>query len=526
MARPVATALIDGGHSKEYNFGDLGGGILLTLTGSATNAPILEWEWSILPSDSDNEGGVPAASSLLTGTHGDFTDGKSSVQNPQITIDVPGGYCFSLRARNADGWSLPDLDRDGDHQAIVYVKTEYAAVKQPPANQKRYQDDLNDGLQALEDSLGTLIRETDGPTALSVGAIHDGEFLQRSGGDIVSSNPTDSDAIHGTVSGEISSLAEKVAPVAADIILIEDSESTDDKKFVQLGNLTAIDLNAIHDDVSGEINAITLKASPVAGDKLLIEDSEDGDLKKSVTVGSLPSIIEDNALPLDEVSGFPTNIADRGHVFVNDVGGISELFFQDDQGTPTQITTNGAVVGSGSSGVEVQREFLIVGNGGKIIRRKSDGSYEVITSPTVKNLTTIWGVGESDVYIAGVQVLLKSTDGGDSWVDITADLPITLASTDVGQQIHGYAADAVYVSYEGNGPGYIFKWDGSSWTTLYNDVRNQGIFALDVDNLWQWRNFVQEIRNYDGSLFNLIYSASVGSNNFGRFWDLAPPISG
>lgn len=49
MARPVATALIDGGHSKEYNFGDLGGGILLTLTGSATNAPILEWEWSILP---------------------------------------------------------------------------------------------------------------------------------------------------------------------------------------------------------------------------------------------------------------------------------------------------------------------------------------------------------------------------------------------------------------------------------------------------------------------------------------------
>lgn len=186
MARPVATALVEGVAQKEYDHSALGGGIAVTLTGAGTNGPILEWEWSIQPTDiAFNEGGVPAASALLTGVHGDFTNGKSAVQNPGITLDVPGGYCFSLRARNADGWSQPELDREGLHQAIAYVKTEYAAVKQPGANEKRYEDNLNEALQSLEDGLGTLVRETDGPTVLSVGAVVDNALLQRSGSSVV-----------------------------------------------------------------------------------------------------------------------------------------------------------------------------------------------------------------------------------------------------------------------------------------------------------------------------------------------------
>lgn len=44
-------------------------------------------------------------------------------------------------------------------------------------------------------------------------------------------------AIHEDVAGEIAAVAEKVAPVDADLVLIEDSAATNAKKRVQIGNL-------------------------------------------------------------------------------------------------------------------------------------------------------------------------------------------------------------------------------------------------------------------------------------------------
>ena len=48
------------------------------------------------------------------------------------------------------------------------------------------------------------------------------------------------------------------------------------------------DGSAIHDDIAGEIAAIATKATPVAADLLIIEDSAAGNAKKAITVGSLP----------------------------------------------------------------------------------------------------------------------------------------------------------------------------------------------------------------------------------------------
>lgn len=48
---------------------------------------------------------------------------------------------------------------------------------------------------------------------------------------------TDADAIHDNVSGEISLITEKVTPVNADLIIIEDSAASNAKKKVQVGNL-------------------------------------------------------------------------------------------------------------------------------------------------------------------------------------------------------------------------------------------------------------------------------------------------
>lgn len=48
---------------------------------------------------------------------------------------------------------------------------------------------------------------------------------------------TDEDAIHDNVAGEIAAVTEKTTPVDADLLLIEDSEDSNNKKRVQLGNL-------------------------------------------------------------------------------------------------------------------------------------------------------------------------------------------------------------------------------------------------------------------------------------------------
>lgn len=48
------------------------------------------------------------------------------------------------------------------------------------------------------------------------------------------------------------------------------------------------DADAIHDNVAAEISAVAAKGTPTAADFLLIEDAADSDNKKSITIGDLP----------------------------------------------------------------------------------------------------------------------------------------------------------------------------------------------------------------------------------------------
>jgi hypothetical protein len=63
-------------------------------------------------------------------------------------------------------------------------------------------------------------------------------------------------------------------------------------KHVQSDIVPAIDISdedAIHDNVAGEIAAITEKVTPVSADLLIIEDSAASNTKKKVQIGNLPS---------------------------------------------------------------------------------------------------------------------------------------------------------------------------------------------------------------------------------------------
>jgi stress response protein YsnF len=136
----------------------------------------------------------------------------------------------------------------------------------------------------------------------------------------------DPDAIHDNVADEIGVIAEKVTPIAADEIIIEDSADSNNKKKVQAGNLPVAshthteseisdldhtDADAIHDNVSGEINAVSEKTTPIGADLILIEDSADSNSKKRIQISNLPGGGDADAIH-DNVAGEITAITSKG----------------------------------------------------------------------------------------------------------------------------------------------------------------------------------------------------------------------
>jgi hypothetical protein len=108
---------------------------------------------------------------------------------------------------------------------------------------------------------------------------------------------SDGDAIHDNVASEISAITEKVSPVGADLLVIEDSAAGNAKKRVQITNLPGgADADAIHDNVASEISVLTEKVSPVGGDHILIEDSAAGNVKKRVQITNLPGGADADAI--------------------------------------------------------------------------------------------------------------------------------------------------------------------------------------------------------------------------------------
>jgi hypothetical protein len=103
---------------------------------------------------------------------------------------------------------------------------------------------------------------------------------------------SDTTAIHDNIANEISAITEKATPVSADLIVIEDSAAANIKKRVQVGNLPApsgpgVDTTAIHDNVDAEISAIAEKTAPVAADLVLIEDSAASNAKKKAQLSNI-----------------------------------------------------------------------------------------------------------------------------------------------------------------------------------------------------------------------------------------------
>ena len=138
-------------------------------------------------------------------------------------------------------------------------------------------------------------------TASNTGSSGFGLFKQKSTYDLEFYKILGSDGISFALNGtdyfdlklNINSLSEESTPASGNYFVMYDPVSGTNKK-VDVDNMpgsggAGSDTTAIHDDTAGEINAISEKASPVSADLLIIEDSEDSNNKKKIQIGNLPS---------------------------------------------------------------------------------------------------------------------------------------------------------------------------------------------------------------------------------------------
>jgi len=247
------------------------------------DSAVLGWQWTLLDKP------IGSAASLTTPT----------LATTQITPDIEGTYLFRLQTYTDVGRTILD---DADEQLIGIRFATPRDWLIPAAGQTTQ---LGAG-RGWANQVNELLRDA--------------------------RLTTDFNAIHDNIAAEISAITAKATPVAADVILIEDSAAGDVKKRITLGSIDhdaltnfvaaehidwtqpgagtihtdnyiegMADADAIHDNVASEISAITAKATPVAGDFLIIEDSAAANVKKSITLGSIDHDALTNFLAAEHV---------------------------------------------------------------------------------------------------------------------------------------------------------------------------------------------------------------------------------
>jgi hypothetical protein len=126
----------------------------------------------------------------------------------------------------------------------------------------------------------------------------------------------DSTAIHDNVAAEISAITEKAAPVGPDLVVIEDSQDSNNKKRVQLANLPVIQdaealIVAVRKASSGTINArqtVYLVGWDVSGEVPTVELADSSSASTMPAFGIAQSTI--------------TNLASGNVVVSGELGGI------------------------------------------------------------------------------------------------------------------------------------------------------------------------------------------------------------
>jgi hypothetical protein len=179
--------------------------------------------------------------------------------------ELVGGFDGAWKFYNSDGEVLVPADDAGDVEYTPSVLTDWDSDADP--------GDVNDALDQLAER------------------IDDTEISEAT-------------AIHDNIAGEINAITEKATPVDADLVIIEDSEDSNNKKKVQLGNLPGgggATITVEEEDGNPSVNDVDTVIFDQA-DGFSVTDNADG----SVTIGMAAG----GGVDADDVTYTPTTLAD------------------------------------------------------------------------------------------------------------------------------------------------------------------------------------------------------------------------
>jgi hypothetical protein len=117
-----------------------------------------------------------------------------------------------------------------------------------------------------------------------------------------------------------------------------------------------------------------------------------------------------------------------------------------------------------------------VGQGGIMLRSRSNGPWEVISLNTTETLTGVWGSSPTDIWIVGAGGVLYHGDG----VRFAA---VSSGTTATLLEVWGLAANDVFIAGD---RGTILHFDGTTWTAQPTPVTEDlwGIWGANATNVF------------------------------------------
>ncbi len=236
-------------------------------------------------------------------------------------------------------------------------------------------------------------------------------------------------------------------------------------------------------------------------------------------------------------------IAGRGDLAVGMNGGIVRLTHPDSGPGWNDLRTGPAETLSGVWGTASDRDMWAVGAAGTALRWNGSRVRAVPAGVTV-DLTDVWGTGRRDVWAVGAAGTALHFDGsawtavptgtsanlqavftaaaGDVWAggdggtllhgNGSSFQPVALPGAGAGEQIldiHGIAANDVWLSGMASNGGFVAHFDGTAWSPI--EVLNtdaggypaRRIWQLAANDVWMltqpvFRNFV-DYWHFDGT---------------------------
>ena len=379
-----------------------------------------------------------------------------------IKVEVSIGYddaAVEIVLKTDDGAKLPE-PATGNYNLVWHDSTTYPNPSDDPNVEiVRVTAKSTDTLTVTrnQESSGASTKNTADKTykmilSLTKKMIDDIEALTGAG--------TDTTAIHDNVAAEISAVTEKTTPVAADLLVIEDSAASNAKKRLQIGNLpntiTAAEHNRLKDNILMNAFRIAINGSLVKYNMIdgIMDEFED---ESGVDTGASTNEDYDSANDLYSPAGGGAKAT--GGVITYDGDYVVHTFSSDGTFTPASaFNVEYLVVAGGGSGgchaaascggggagglrtaiglgVTAQAYGVTVGAGGAAVTTASVGQGNDGEDSVFSSITSAGGGGGGEGNVSNGRT--GGSSGGGGYSDFTSVDPTPAGQGNRGGDVTG-----------------------------------------------------------------------------------------